>query len=313
MHPSRKEEIEVSLKSIVDIHNQINQEINSYYDREYGEYVKYFFQINPNDPVIVDITDDLVKGLIDQESIKWKLFRFVRDNVEYKYDPNWKTDWVQPPALTLLYGKGDCDDYAILLASMFMRAGISNVELCMADTNGDGVDDHMFIAVGDIGWDATCKDCIDSTPDDIENWKCSCFDVNEVNRDPRSVERAKCPEGYILGEDNLCHPRCGNGYCAEGSMCCNDRCYAHCPSGYVFGKDCLCYPECNGGYCIKGVCCNGVCVSCSSGYVLGEDCMCHQRCGDGYCSTGSICCKGRCYVPCPSGCYLTVDCMCYCP
>lgn len=312
-HESKKEEVEKSLKAIVDLHDQINQMINSYYDEEYGWYAKYFFQVNPNDHVIIEITDDLVNGIIDQESIKWKLFEFVRDEVEYKYDPYWQTDWVQQPALTLLYGKGDCEDHAILLASMSMRAGISDVELCMADTNGDGLDDHMFVVVGDTGWDTTCKDCVDSAPDDIENWECSCFDVNEVIRDPRSIERAECPEGYILGEDNLCHPMCGDGYCSEGSICCNDRCYAPCPSGYVLGRDCMCYPECDGGYCTKGVCCNGECVSCSSGYVLGEDCMCHQRCGDSYCPGDSICCNGRCYAPCPSGCYFTVDCICYCP
>jgi hypothetical protein len=82
-HESRKKEIEDSTKFIVELHNQINQEINSYYDMEYGWHAKYFFQIDPNDPVIVDITDNLVKGLSDQESIKWRLFEFVRDEVEY--------------------------------------------------------------------------------------------------------------------------------------------------------------------------------------------------------------------------------------
>ncbi len=312
-HESRKEEIEDNIKFIVELHNQINQEINSYYDMEYGWDAKYFFQIDPNDLVIVDITDNLVKGLSDQESIKWRLFEFVRDEVEYKYDPNWKTDWVQPPALTLLYGKGDCDDHAILLASLFMRAGIDGVELCTADTDNDGVYDHMFVGVGEIGWDATCKDCESSAPGDIENWESECFDVNGVIRDPGILKRLKCPEGYVLGEDNLCHPRCGDSYCPAGTMCCNGRCYEPCLAGYILGEDCMCYTKCDGGYCVEGVCCNGKCVSCPSGYVLGKDCMCHPRCGDGYCLEGSICCNGECYEPCPSGCYFTVDCMCYCP
>lgn len=331
-HEYREEEIEDNLKLIVELHNQINQEINLYYDEQYGWYAKYFFQVNPNDPVIIDITDKLISNINDQETIKWKLFEFVRDEIEYKYDPNWKTDWVQPPALTLLYGKGDCEDHAVLLASMFMRAGISNVELCMADTNGDGLDDHMFVAVEDTAWDATCKFCDSSAPDDVDTWKQNCFDVNRVITNPADIKGSaeleegwnECYNSFIYWNDylsDLGETLSGETLSFEESA----RRFGTCNkafSDYVSDMHkCVLFIAENRddlerqGYQVDSLLNQiisvydtyseflynwysalypyGFSLNCGDD-VLGRDTLCHSKCGNSYCTLGSYCVNNQC-------------------
>jgi hypothetical protein len=72
-----------------------------------------------------------------------------------------------------------------------------------------------------------------------------------------------CPNGYILGNDQVCHEACGgNTYCLEGSVCVNGDCKG-CSAGYVLGQDYRCYPECpagSGRYCTRGTCgADGLC------------------------------------------------------
>ena len=90
--------------------------------------------------------------------------------------------------------------------------------------------------------------------------------------------RLSCPEGYVLGDDDLCHVACGSPTI----------------------------------YCKTGQCFNGQCVSCPEGYVLGDDDLCHVACGSPttYCEQGSYCFNNNC-ISCPSGYYLGVDGRCY--
>ena len=238
-YQSKKEEIEKGVDNIVSLHSQLNQEINSYYDVEYGWMTKYFLQVDPLDPIIVEKTEEISGFSYNQEDIKWALFNFVRTNVNYKYDPSWLTDWAQPPAITLLNQNGDCEDISILLASMFIRAGISDVELCSADVDGDSIYDHMFVAVGGTAWDGT-YDGSETAPSEVKNWKQKCFNVNEVVQNPTSAQIIECSSGYVLGEDNLCHEPCGSGYCDEGVYCFNGQCIS-CPSGTYLATDGRCY------------------------------------------------------------------------
>ena len=46
-----------------------------------------------------------------------------------------------------MMGQGDCDDSAVLLASLFLRAGISGTELCEVDSDSDGKYDHLTVGV----------------------------------------------------------------------------------------------------------------------------------------------------------------------
>ncbi|RLE42921.1 hypothetical protein DRJ48_02320, partial [Candidatus Woesearchaeota archaeon] len=51
------------------------------------------------------------------------LYNFVRDNIEYLNDPL-RVEFIQVPELTLATGGGDCDDGAVLLASLLGSIGI---------------------------------------------------------------------------------------------------------------------------------------------------------------------------------------------
>jgi predicted transglutaminase-like cysteine proteinase len=143
---------------IFELERQIHQNINAYYDEKYGYKAKYYKRVDPNDFVVIAVTDRLISGLHDVETIKKVIFDFVKSKVQYRYDPAWKTDGVQPPALTLLSGRGDCDDHAILMASMFMRAGIYDVKLCEASIKGKSNFDHMYASAGDKAWDNLVPD-----------------------------------------------------------------------------------------------------------------------------------------------------------
>lgn len=148
-----------AIAEIANEYKEINQMINKFYDEitEDPNY-KYFAQVDPNNPVIVKLTDEVIEGLTDEKEMALELLNFVKDNVQYKHDPDWMTDWVFPPTLTLLAGKGDCDDMSVLLASLMIRAGVSDVKLCAADTDGDGYEDHLTVVVDNILYDATGLD-----------------------------------------------------------------------------------------------------------------------------------------------------------
>lgn len=71
------------------------------------------------------------------------LFDDTRDNIQYISDPRGRDMWSEPRE-TLLVGAGDCDDYAILLASLVESIGGTS-RIYMTDT-------HAFAAVyvGDV-------------------------------------------------------------------------------------------------------------------------------------------------------------------
>jgi len=122
----------------------------------------------------------------------------------------------------------------------------------------------------------------------------------------------ECNPGYILGQDLQCHQACGvNTYCTGNNVCINGECRG-CNSGYVVGDDMQCHPECGSGHYCTGnsICVNGQCRGCTPGYVLGDDMQCHPECGSGqYCPTGT-CFNGECIV-CNPGYYLGTDGRCY--
>ncbi|MFH0737961.1 MAG: hypothetical protein V1827_05060 [Candidatus Micrarchaeota archaeon] len=128
------------------IYRGMNEEINSLYD-ELGDYdYKYAFQVDPDDPMVARIAEAYTAGG-DEDAIKLGLLRYVYMTVEYTPDPEWKTEWVQPPTYTIFTGKGDCDDSAVLLASLFLRAGVEKTSLCSVDSDYDEENDHLTVGV----------------------------------------------------------------------------------------------------------------------------------------------------------------------
>ena len=74
-----------------------------------------------------------------------KLFEFVRDEIQYVYDPR-GLDAIQSPEVTLKLRAGDCEDQAILLSSLLAAIGFE-AALIFADTDNNGVPDHVYSAV----------------------------------------------------------------------------------------------------------------------------------------------------------------------
>ncbi|MFQ6031589.1 MAG: transglutaminase domain-containing protein [Candidatus Zixiibacteriota bacterium] len=168
------EENQNAFNSNAMLYEQLNQMINRYYDSLGDLNYKYYYHINPNDPTIIKITDELTTGLTDKNEIKWTLLNYVRTNVNYKHDPKWQTDWIRPPAYTITKGWGDCDDIAVLLHSLYLRSGVDS-KFALVDTDGDGYTDHAAVTTIDEGdkriiWDATCANCPSSAPPDVEDW-----------------------------------------------------------------------------------------------------------------------------------------------
>ncbi len=90
------------------------------------------------------------------------LYYFVRDNVNYVNDPL-KFEFIKEPAYTLEVESGDCDDHAILLASLLRNVGFQ--------TRFVFIPRHVYIQVylpealaryknGEwVNLDSTCKSC----------------------------------------------------------------------------------------------------------------------------------------------------------
>ena len=144
-----------------------------------------------------------------------------------------------------------------------------------------------------------------------------------------------CLDGYVLGDDSLCHEQCGKGYCTGDSQCFDNQCltcspgfylaidgqcYAEsgnitCPGGDVYGTDDLCHPECGSGmYCTgDSQCYNGQCLSCDAGQYLGIDGNCYpEHPDDVTCPKDQVYgTDALCHPECGSGTYCTGDAECY--
>jgi len=99
---------------------------------------------------------------------------------------------------------------------------------------------------------------------------------------------------------SVSNPRYFTGWKFENPKVLNDamEMLEHpCPDGYVFGEDQKCHPSCGGShYCIgDSICVNGECVACDEGYILGDDLQCHKQCGSTrkYCTGDGVCVNGE--------------------
>jgi hypothetical protein len=87
--------------------------------------------------VPVDINDPVFKIMA--------IGHWVGANVKYVSDPR-GLEYVASPLETLRVGAGDCDDFAVLIASLYESIGLDAV-IGLVDTNGDGVVDHAAALV----------------------------------------------------------------------------------------------------------------------------------------------------------------------
>lgn len=75
-------------------------------------------------PEVRATADGLVRGLGQQDFTGEvnALFQYVRDQIRYIQDPN-DVERLSAPEITLADGSGDCDDKAVLLASLLESIG----------------------------------------------------------------------------------------------------------------------------------------------------------------------------------------------
>ncbi len=107
--------------------------------------------VEPFNPLIRDISVVQVTNSpsgISSDSISWKIWKinyWVAHNINYVSDPI-EQDYFALASETILTRGGDCEDYAILLASMYESVGL---DACLAtiDTNEDKKPDHLSCLV----------------------------------------------------------------------------------------------------------------------------------------------------------------------
>jgi hypothetical protein len=158
--------------------------------------------VDPANPQVARITDELKSGISDEDAVLATLHTYVRNNTNYTFDPSIQTDWVQPPGYTLITGYGDCDDKSVLLASMFLRAGVDGVEMCSVDMDGDSGWDHETVGVYRQGvsrrfYDPTLENATEAIPDWLYEGWWTCYNVVEFQE---YWLEPKCYDGTPYGE-----------------------------------------------------------------------------------------------------------------
>jgi hypothetical protein len=80
--------------------------------------------IDPDDPRVVALANEVSEGLGDDYNIYWiaSLFDWIISELEYKSDPSEGDVW-SPPGETCDLKAGDCEDYSILIASVVEHWG----------------------------------------------------------------------------------------------------------------------------------------------------------------------------------------------
>ncbi len=99
--------------------------------------------ITTDDPLVKDVYDHLLQwmvGCTDTEKAVY-LQSFVNKNIGYLSDEEHQgvPDYIQYPAQTLYYGKGDCEDTAILLYTLYRMAGLDATLIQMPEHISVGV------------------------------------------------------------------------------------------------------------------------------------------------------------------------------
>lgn len=123
----------------------------------------------PANPVVRDKAASVVAEApadIDSNSEEWKIWRinyWVSQNIRRVSDPIGQ-EYLAYASETLETKAGDCDDFSILLTSMYEAVGL-DAAIVYIDTNDDGEADHMAALVyysrSDNFFIATEKDIMD--------------------------------------------------------------------------------------------------------------------------------------------------------
>lgn len=100
-----------------------------------GLFIKTNDIVDPLDPSVRELASSLAKKYPGEYNIYQvcAIFDHIKENIQYVSDPRGTDQW-SAPGETLKIGAGDCDDYAILLASMIESIG-GTTRIYMTDTH----------------------------------------------------------------------------------------------------------------------------------------------------------------------------------
>jgi hypothetical protein len=107
--------------------------------------------VEPYIPVVRDVAVAQVAKSppgISSDNETWKIWvisRWITNSINYVSDPR-DVDYYSLASETMLIRAGDCDDFAILTASMYESVGL-DAAIVEVDTNNDTKPEHMACAV----------------------------------------------------------------------------------------------------------------------------------------------------------------------
>lgn len=298
----------ITAKSIFDDYSVSPLENTSQiYENKQPYLTVYCDKINPYDLSIREASSKAIQGNPGAYNIHQVLdiYDWMKLNIFYQNVPFSLDDSPYLPNETLQTKSGDCKNQAVLLASMINSVGGTAEVMLNPSCN------HAYVLVYFTSNTSEFNDIVNvikkrynkfnikvnnyfingsywgvfdtaggDYPGDLFN-KCiksdKVYSVSScVTKIRNTLRNTLCHEGYILGNDNLCHLSCGDSYCITGT-CFNGKCVA-CPIETVLGQDGQCHEICGNKdqYCFSGFCCDGSCTDCSTGFILGQDCLCHK-------------------------------------
>lgn len=104
--------------------------------------------------------DESVRSVAEKLGTLENIYYFVRNRIEYIDEP---IDKWNKPSKTLERGCGDCDDMALLLASMLLSVGYDAWVRIATIKTDNSIMDHAYVIVRvGIDWielDPACKNC----------------------------------------------------------------------------------------------------------------------------------------------------------
>lgn len=127
----------------------------------------YTYIAKINTESVRDLAIEVTRPVVGNEEEVTEIFNYVRDNIKYVKDPRFTElnfDYIQSPSQTIERAAGDCDDHAVLLASLLEAVGYST-KLCFVDTDEEEPlePNHMnvIVTIDDTEYilEATCKTC----------------------------------------------------------------------------------------------------------------------------------------------------------
>lgn len=146
----------------------IDEILEQLQDEELVVVIRVYTYIDKIDTESVrDLAIEITEGATSDKKAVTAIFEYVRDTINYVQDPRVTEldfDYVQSPLQTIEREAGDCDDHAVLLASMLESIGHSTT-ICFVDTDEKAPlePNHMNIIVTidakEYTLEATCKTC----------------------------------------------------------------------------------------------------------------------------------------------------------